>query len=491
MSGTATAVAVLIPAPRPSVDDDVVVSVLPATLYVPEASQWLSTSTGRIASEGYSWMQAVHWVAGSGLYTPRAYRNHGPRAFGPTTVFIAQLLSELSPCRPGVDYLMRRTSLSKRAVQDHLRMLRETGLLAYIVKGTRVAEEGNQASEFALMVPPAFDQALGIRTVQRDQGAPAYTRAMTGIADVGRELMAKLGRKASQKVRKPRKAAVKGPAKPARKGSVGVAGAAVSDEARCTPMQVGSCSSSPAATTSLPSETDIAGGQSESSTRKKSGQRGRRGINTVGRRYQLAAELIREIPWLGRASTPRIAWVVRHVADAGWSSAEVQGWLHARGEVDTVHRASGLLATLLRGAHGIVRTPAARAGLVSDWRDSRIAAARRHQELEAVPQGPRSQAAKAAWMPYLTARQALPTDYDKTAGTVVDQHTELGPSIQEAADMRVLALAEYSDGHANLIRSVITSNGRPGAEAIFGAELVRRALNIPRPTHQTTTAHHR
>ncbi|MFD5412443.1 helix-turn-helix domain-containing protein [Streptomyces nojiriensis] len=487
MSGVAAPAAALLPAPRASLDD-IAVAVLPG-LFVPEASQWLSTSAGRVALDGYSWMQAVHWVAGSGLYTPRAYRDHGPRSFGPTTIFIAQLLSELSPCRPGIDFLMRRTSLSKRAVQDHLRMLRETGLLAYVVKGTRVAEEGNQASEFALMVPPPFDLTLGIRTVQRDQEAPAYTRVMTGIADAGRELMAKLGRKASRQVRKPRKAAPKGPVKPAREGAAGVPAAAVSGEARCTPMQVGSCSSSPAATTSLPSETtDIAGGKSESSIRKVSGEKARRGINVVGRRYQLAAELIREIPWLGRASTPRIAWVVRHVADAGWSAAEVQGWLHARGEVDTVHRASGLLATLLRGAHEIVRTPEARAGLVSDWRDSRIAAARRHQELEAVPQGPRSQVAKAEWMPYLTACQALPADYDRTAGTVVDQHVGLGLSALEVADMRALAQAEYGNGQSSLVRSIVTSSGRGAADLIFGGELVHRALNIPRPTRPMTTA---
>ncbi|MFD5510745.1 transcriptional regulator [Streptomyces sp. NPDC127051] len=487
MSGVAAPAAALLPAPRPSLDD-VAVAVLPG-LFVPEASQWLTTTSGRVALDGYSWMQAVHWVAGAGLYEPRRHRSHGPRTFGVTTVRVAQELAQLSPCRPGIKYLMRRVGLSERAVQDHLRMLRETGLLAYIVKGTRVAAEGGQASEFALVVPPAFDVALGIRTVLRDDTAPAYTRAMTGIADAGRELMAKLARKASRKVRKPRKAAPKGPAKPAQEGAVGAPETAVSDEARCTPKQVGSCSSSPAATTSLPSETtDIASGKSESSIRKVSGEKARRGINVVGRRYQLAAELIREIPWLGRASTPRIAWVVRNVADAGWSAAEVQAWLHARGEVDTVHRASGLLATLLRGAQEIVRTPEARAGLVSDWRDSRIAAARRHQELEAVPQGPRSQAAKAEWMPYLTARQALPTDYDKTAGTVVDQHVGLGLSALEVADMRALAQTEYDNGQSTLVRSIVTSSSRGGAELIFGHELVHRALNIPRPTRPMTTA---
>lgn len=487
MSGVAAPAVVMIPAPRTSADD-AVVTVLPG-LYVPEAFQWLSTSSGRVALDGYTWMQAVHWVAGAGLYEPRRHRSHGPRAFGGTTVRVAQELAQLFPCRPGIGYLVRRTGLSERSVEYHLAMLREAGLLAYVVRGTRVKGESAQASEFARMIPCEFDVVLGIRTVLRDEAAPAYTRAMTGIADAGRELMAKLARKASRKVRKPRKAAPKGSAKHAREGAAGAPEAAVSGEARCTPKQVGSCGSSPAATNSLPSETtDISSGKSESSIRNVSRKKARRGTNSVGRRYQLAAELIREIPWLGRASTPRIAWVVRHVADAGWSAAEVQGWLHARGEVATVHRASGLLATLLRGAHEIVRTPEARAGLVSDWRDSRIAAARRHQELEAVPQGPRSQAAKAEWMSYQTARQALPANYDKTAGTVADQHVGHAMSAHEVAEMRSQAKEEYSNGQNDLVRVIITGSGRGAADVIFGAELVHRALNIPRPTRPMTAA---
>ncbi|MFK0223286.1 transcriptional regulator [Streptomyces vinaceus] len=490
MSVVAAPAAVMLSAPRRAVDDADAVAVMPE-LFVPEASQWLSTSSGRIAGEGYSWMQAVHWVAGSGLYQPRRHRSHGPRSFGPTTVRIAQELAELFPCRPGIEYLVRRTRLSERAVEYHLQMLRETGLLAWIVKGTRVSGGPDQASEFARMVPPEFDVALGIRTVQRDEAAPAYTRAVSGIAESGRELIAKLAKKASRKVRRPRpKTASKAPTRDAIEGADQGVVTAVSGEARCTPMQVGTSGLFSAGTTSLPPESKLASGQSDSSSPKK-GKRGRRNINGVGRRFQLAAELIREVPWLGRASTPRVAWVVRHVADAGWSASEVQAWLHVRGEADTVHRASGLLATLLHGAEQVVRTPEARASMVSEWRDSRIAADRRHQELEPVPQGPRSQAAQAAWLPYLTARQTLPADYDKTAGTVVDQHADPGLSAQEAADMRALGWSEYRQGQNSLVRSIVTSSGRPAAEQIFGRELVQRALNIPRPTRPTTIAHRR
>ncbi|GHE96216.1 hypothetical protein GCM10018785_71490 [Streptomyces longispororuber] len=89
VSAVAAPAAVMVPAPRPAVDDAVAVTVLPG-LFVPEARQWLSTSAGRTASDGYCWMQAVHRVAGSGLYQPRRHRSHGPRSFGATTARVAQ-----------------------------------------------------------------------------------------------------------------------------------------------------------------------------------------------------------------------------------------------------------------------------------------------------------------------------------------------------------------------------------------------------------------
>ncbi|WP_099505176.1 helix-turn-helix domain-containing protein, partial [Streptomyces sp. HG99] len=373
MSAVAAPTAAMIPAPRPSVDD-VAVSVLPATLYVPEASQWLSTSTGRIAPDGYSWMQAVHWVAGSGLYRPRQYRSHGPRSFGPTTVFVAQLLAELSPCRPGIDYLVRRTGLSERAVQNHLQMLRETGLLAYVSKGTRVSGEPPQASEFALMVPVEFDDALGIRTAGEGTG-----RRMTGIAEAGRELMARLAKLAARKVRRRRpKTSSRAGAKGARKAASEASVTAVSGGSRCTPMGGGADGSSAAGTTSLPPESKLASGGSKSPVPKKSNAKagGRRKLNTVGRRFQLARELTQELDWLRGCSVPRIAWVARGVADAGWTVTDVKAWLHFRGEAAHVRRGSGLLAVLLANAVTVLDTPAKRADAIERWRGAQEAARR-------------------------------------------------------------------------------------------------------------------
>ena len=288
--------AAVVPSPRRS--DSLVdgaVEVLPELpgLFVPEASQWLSTSAGRLAFDGYSWMQAVHWVAGSGLYQPRRHRKHGPRTFGGPTVRVAQELARLFPCRPGVAYLVRVTGMSERTVEYHLGMLRETGLLAYIAKGTRVRGGPPMASEFALMIPPAFDTALGIRTVQRHETAPDYVRAVAGISEAGRALMAKLGEKAARKVRRPRRKPSPGRSSKASepapeqgipdvvKDRQEAAPAPVSGDGRCTPMQGGSSALPTAGSTPDPSEDKLASGDRKSPPRKKA-RRGPRKLNRTG-----------------------------------------------------------------------------------------------------------------------------------------------------------------------------------------------------------------
>ncbi|MFF5407907.1 transcriptional regulator [Streptomyces misionensis] len=493
MSSVAAPAAVLLPSPRPSVDDEGV-SVLPG-LYVPEASQWLSTSSSRIAGDGYSWMQAVHWVAGSGLYKPRRHRSHGPRSFGPTTVRVAQELAQLFPCRPGIEYLVRRTGLSERSVQNHLQILRETGLLAYIVKGTRVSGGPAQASEFARVIPTEFDAALGIRTVQRDEDAPAYTRAVSGIAEAGRELMAKLAKKAARKVRKPRsKASVRG----AEQGRV----TAVSDEVRCTPMQVGTSASSTAGTTSLPPESKLASGASKSPTPKKSKAKagGRRKLNAVGRRFQLARELTQELGWLRGCSVPRIAWVARNVADAGWTVTDVRAWLHFRGEAAHVRRGSGLLAVLLSGGENILDTPAKRADAIERWRGA-LEAARRdrirqvraeRERFEGDWQAPSSRAvtrqvARAIAYVHEAAnggrRQAQAPSTD-------DRYEDLGLADPQFEQMRAQARGELMRGVTDLIDLAVDSMGREAAERIYGADMMRRARQLAstaRSSHTTIT----
>ncbi|MEU9083374.1 transcriptional regulator [Streptomyces sp. NPDC048357] len=471
---------VMLPAPRRSVDDTDAVAVM-TELFVAEASQWLSTSSGRIASEGYSWMQAVHWVAGSGLYDPRRHKSHGPRSFGVTTVRVAQELAELFPCRPGIDYLVRRTGLSERSVEYHLQILRETGLLAWIVKGTRVAGGPAQASEFERMIPPEFDVALGIRTVQRHKDAPAYTRAVSGIAESGRELIAKLAKKASRKVRKQRaKTSSKAAARGAREGADQGVVTAVSGEARCTPMQVGTSGLSTTGTTSLPSENKLASGEAQFSTPKmfKGKAGGRRALNAVGRRFQLAGELVRQVPWMGRSSVPRIAWILSEVADAGWTADEVIAFLDLGDAPERVHRPSGFLAGRLKGAAALWPHAEGRARAVQAYRDSRRAEQARHREWEGDWQAPRSESVRR-----LVADAFAPSPQQpyEGGGDVLAADAVMGVddlSAEERAVLREQACSEFMYGETTLVTSTVDAYGRPAAERIYGADLVQRALRL-------------
>ncbi|MFF9818963.1 winged helix-turn-helix domain-containing protein [Streptomyces sp. NPDC014006] len=479
MSTAAASAHVVIPAPRASVDGDAV-DVLPE-LWVPEARQWLSTSSGRIAPDGYSWMQGVHWVASSGLYQPRRHRSHGPRAFGPTTVFIAQLLSELSPCRPGIEYLMRRTGLCERAVQNHLQILREAGLLAYIVKGTRKQGGSPLASEFALMLPPEFDAALGIRTAGEGSG-----RRMTGIAESGRKMMAKLATKAAGKVRRPRSSvSSRTAAKGAREGVSEASVTAVSAVSRCTPVGGGFSSISTAGGTSLPPESKLASGQRKSPTLKKSKAvpGGRRKLNRVGRRHQLARELTQELDWLRSCSVPRIAWVARNVADAGWTVTDVRAWLHLRcADVTRVRRGSGLLAALLSGAENVLDTPAKRAEAVTQWRAAQEAA-RRHRIQQVRAQRERFEGDWEAPRSSVVARQvsqALAQVHEVANGgrdqaLAADGSCEQWLVDPQFEQMRAQAEGELMRGVTDLIELAVDSMGREAAERIYGADLVRRA----------------
>ncbi|NUS82750.1 MAG: helix-turn-helix transcriptional regulator [Streptomyces sp.] len=319
---------------------------------MPAHSQWLHATGGRIATCAHSWMQAVHWVAGSGLYTPS--RSNGPK-FGPTTIAIAQEIAALTECRPGVDYLARKLKVAERTVQYHLGMLREAGLLVYRSKGTRISGVGGRASVFERIIPVAFDTALGIRTA--GEGA---TRRPVGAAPEHRSVLGKLAKKAARKVRRRR---VRKP---------------VSGRGRCTPMQGGTSAFSPTALTSFPSESKLASGQSESTTGKSS-KRAPRKLNKVGRRHQLARELKQMVPWLSKASVPRLAWIVRHCADAGWTALEVQAAAEQEPvSADDARRPSGLLAWRLAGCHQLYNTPERRKTMVQAWQESRSAEQARH-----------------------------------------------------------------------------------------------------------------
>jgi hypothetical protein len=298
-------------------------------------------------------MQAVHWVGGSGLYTPSS--THSPK-WGATTMLIAQELSALTECRPGIEYLARKLKCSVRTVKYHLGMLREAGLLVYRSKGTRITGGVRQASVYERVIPLEFDEALGIRTV-----GEGLERRPVGIAEEGRKLIGKLARKAARKVRRRQSRTT------------------VSGRGRCTPMQGGTSTSSPTAISTSPSETKLASGSTSRPTQKKT-VRGPKQLNTIGRRYQLASELIANVPWLQRASVARISWIARHCADAGWTWQEVQAAAEEHSPIDPTEarRPSGLLAHRLKGVHLLYADPAARRLMVTAWEDSRAQEHFRH-----------------------------------------------------------------------------------------------------------------
>ncbi|MFB6881251.1 transcriptional regulator [Streptomyces noursei] len=440
----------------------------PSPMYVPAAHQWISATTGRIAPDGYSWMQAVCWAHLDNTYRPA--RGHGPQHIGQTTLRVAVELARLAPCRPGVGYLVRLLKLSKRTIQYHLGILREAGLLAYQTKGTRVRGEGGRASEFVWTIPAAFDTALRLVTRTCDR----YIRALQGIADEGRALMKRLAKMARKLMRRPRRS---------RRATPTINRA--SSTRRCTPMEGGSESSSTAGTTSLPSEAKLDRGTSKPPTPKKSKGTGRRTLNVIGRRYQLARELTEQIDWLRGCSVARIAWVAREVSDAGWSAQEVRAWLHFRGgEAARVHRASGLLAVLLRSAVRTLDTADKRAEVISDWRQATEAARRgRIQQVRARAerydgdwQAPRSAAVRRL------VTEAFTPNCEAHAGA------EALPALggpqdltgQELRVMRDSAWAEFLQGDTALVTSAVRAFGRPVAESMYGVDLVQRVLRLSR-----------
>ncbi|MFD9443451.1 transcriptional regulator [Streptomyces sp. NPDC060001] len=431
------------------------------------ASQWLHATTGRITTCPHSWMTAVHWInqlATRGFYTPA--RKGGPQ-WGPTTLAVAQEIAALKECRPGVDYLARKLKVCVRTVKYHLGMLRETGLLVYRSKGTRVSGVGGRASEFERVIPASFDEAHGIRTV--GEGA---TRRPVGVAEHARKAIGKLAKKAARKTRRhPRRTPVPG-------------------QARCTPMQGGTSASSSAAHTYSPPESKLASGTRKFPTQKSNGSgqnpneepqnpnqlpKGRRKLNKVGRRFQMARQLIQTVPWLQKASVPRIAWIIRHVADAGWTLTEIQAAAERMVVDREARRPSAVLAFRLASCHLLYTTPGRRKVLVDDWRDSRLAEQARHSETndDFAATGPRAIAVRKA----VDEAFAEVRERDASAMTELPANEEDRPledlSREEVAGMRAAAMKD-----PGLIYAAIDVIGEDQTRRLYSHLLVDQALAL-------------
>ncbi|MFJ2218277.1 transcriptional regulator [Streptomyces sp. NPDC101062] len=442
------------PAPRPPAEE-----LDPEGRYrVPPSAQWMPATDARIAPNGTAWLEAVYWFYKYGPYTSE--RTHGPKKVGDTTLRMARIIAHLTECRPSVGVLVDWLKLSVRTVKYHLRILRETGLLTYLSKGTRVSGVGGRASAFERTIPPVFDEAAGVRTGPSD----TLIRSVRGFSQHRVPLLKELHTAARRPRRKKR-------TKRANRLLV----KATSRTPSCTPMVVSTSSSSTAGDTSSPSENKLASGQHTSPTEKKPA---RPKLNRTGRRYQLAAELIHQIGWLNRAAVPRIAWIVRHVADAGWTATEVIAVVGQQAPAQHVRRPSGFLASRLKGAHLLYDTPAKRAAIVDWWRDSRRTEHDRHAEWTGDWQRPSStivaREVEAALADLQQPTAAPQNPWPITVGT--DGLADLGQLTRdEVIDLRAAALKDPA-----LIHLTITTCGEAYTRRLFTSAMVEQTQRLAR-----------
>ncbi|WP_329020699.1 transcriptional regulator [Streptomyces sp. NBC_01601] len=451
------------PAPRPTTATD----ADERRFRVPDGAQWMATTDSRIAPSAEAWFEAVYWFYKYGPYA--ADRSHGPQKVGRTTLRLALVLARLTECRPSVDVLVSWLKVSERTVQYHLGILRETGLLTYLSKGTRVSGVGGRATEFQRTIPPLFDTAAGVRTGPSD----TLIRSVRGYCEDRIPLLKELHTEA-RRLLNPKRT----------KSANRRRGRGTSNTPPCTPRVVGTSSSSSAGDTYSPSESKLEDGQRKSPTPKKT-KPTRRSGNHVARRYRLAAELIHQIGWLNRASVPRIAWVIRHVADAGWSTTEVIAFLGQEAPARHVRRPSGFLASRLSSAHRRYDTPAKRAAIVDWWRDSRRAEQDRHAEWEGDWQRPTSHAVTRqveAAFAQLQQPAAAPDDHRELA-VGEDGLVDLEQlSRDEVIELRAAALKDPA-----LVRATIDTCGEGFARRLFTHHLVE---TIQRTTRLGRTVIH-
>lgn len=141
-------------------------------LNVPEAAQWIQNTRGRIAPDGYAWLEAVYWHY---KYAPRtAGKSHGPAKVGETTWRTAHAIAHLTECRPSIANLVTWLKMSARTVKYHLAILREAGLLTYLAKGTRIRGVGGRASEFARTIPRSSTRRPACAPAPRTRSSAPY-----------------------------------------------------------------------------------------------------------------------------------------------------------------------------------------------------------------------------------------------------------------------------------------------------------------------------
>ncbi|MFJ5121967.1 hypothetical protein [Kitasatospora sp. NPDC088548] len=126
----------------------------------------------------------VRWAVGAGLH---------PKA-GTTTIRVAEDLAARVGWRGQVlysrDTMAERVGLKPRRLADHIRVLRELGALAWLVRGSlknsqRDGEGGYAATGtvYAMCVPAVWDEAMG----RRLEGVGYYGTRVIGVTPEGRQ----------------------------------------------------------------------------------------------------------------------------------------------------------------------------------------------------------------------------------------------------------------------------------------------------------------
>ncbi|WP_331738558.1 hypothetical protein [Embleya sp. NBC_00896] len=412
-------------------------------------------------SDPVSWLQAVHW--GVDMRLP---------GFSEHTLRIARIMARLTECRPGVAYLRRATGLSERTVYGQLRALRRAGLLVYRAVGGFSDDKQRLAAVYMLVIPPMYDQALGIRIVGEGR-----ERRMVGIGtQAGRRTIKRLarltarGRGKRRGVRHPRPATRK----------------------RCTLGFSGPQEISAAGHVS-PQDSVVAGESGHSNTEGSgncSTPARRRVQSRVAQRLDLARDLIHRLPWLCRADPKRISWVVREVADRGWTCENVQAWIDVSGGdvAHVVRRPSGFLAARLKGAASVWDTPTRRAQGCEAWQD--MLASRRDRPREWAPEPARSRPSSEALR--LIGEAFAPVSVRASDGDVFDDPRlhGVGSDPAEPGDLPASLLEEVRAAAAldpDLVLAAHRMVGADYARRLYGDDLYDRAMHVA--TSRTITVH--
>jgi hypothetical protein len=213
---------------------------------------------------------------------------------------------------------------------------------------------------------------------------------------------------------------------------------------------------------------------------RKSVKRGPRKLNKIGRRYQLGREATTVIPWLNGASVPRISWVLKDFADAGWTVREVQAVAESIPmPVYGVKRPSGMLADRLRDKAGMTATM--RAAYVAMWEESRAAAKDRHTGYDDLGTGPKSPA----------ARRAMDEAFAAIRVQLAPQMPEVGlsplGSIDDLTRQEVIELRAEAAADPDVVLDMIQALGERDARRLYTNRLVDQVLALEAIAARNTT----